>query len=211
MKVKFDVIGLCLGWFAIITQFVLMFQHRQTDIAEMVIRFLSFFTILTNILVALYFTTSAFKLKKNLFKWVLSKGALTAITAFILIVGIVYQVALRNVWHPTGLQRVVDELLHTIIPAYVLIYWFFNVDKNDLQLKPIWRWLLYPLIYLIFIFLRGRFSGYYPYPFLNVAQIGYEKTLVNIGIVIGTTLLMLTILLIIGKKISLKQPKNLFQ
>lgn len=211
MKVKFDVIGLCLGWFAIITQFVLMFQHRQTDIAEMVIRFFSFFTILTNILVALYFTTSAFKLKKNLFKWLLSKGALTAITAFILIVGIVYQVALRNVWHPTGLQRVVDELLHTIIPSYVLIYWFLNVDKNDLQLKPIWRWLLYPLIYLIFIFLRGRFSGYYPYPFLNVAQIGYEKTLVNIGIVLGTTLVMLTILLIIGKKISVKQPKNLFQ
>ncbi|MGY3055183.1 phosphoglycerol transferase MdoB-like AlkP superfamily enzyme [Pedobacter sp. UYEF25] len=211
MKVKFDVIGLCLGWFAIITQFVLMFQHRQTDIAEMVIRFFSFFTILTNISVALYFTTSAFKLKKNMFKWLLSKGALTAITAFILIVGIVYQVALRNVWHPTGLQRVIDELLHTIIPSYVLIYWFFNVDKNDLQLKPIWRWLLYPLIYLIFILLRGRFSGYYPYPFLNVAQIGYERTLVNIGIVLGTTLVMLTILLIIGEKISVKQPKNLFQ
>ena len=211
MKVKFDIIGLCLGWFAIVTQFLLMFQHRQTDIPEMVIRFFSFFTILTNILVALYFTASAFRLKTILFKWLLSKGALTAITAFIFIVGLVYQIVLRSVWQPTGLQRIVDELLHTLIPIYVIIYWCFNINKNDLQLKPILLWLLYPLIYIIFILIRGHFSGYYPYPFLNVVEIGYEKTLVNIGIVLGTTLAMLTILLLIGKKISIKQPKKLLQ
>lgn len=76
---------------------------------------------------ALYFTASAFKLKSIPFKWLLSKGALTAITAFILIVGLVYQIALRGVWQPTGLQRIVDELLHTIIPLYVCIYLFIGV------------------------------------------------------------------------------------
>ncbi len=75
-----------------------MFQNRQTDIPEMIIRFFSYFTILTNILVALYFTASAFRSKVIPFRWLLSKGTLTATTAFILIVGLVYQIALRGIW-----------------------------------------------------------------------------------------------------------------
>ncbi|MBA3987137.1 MAG: Pr6Pr family membrane protein [Flavobacteriales bacterium] len=204
---KLEKIGLFIVWFAIIAQFLLMFQNRQTDIPEMVIRFFSFFTILTNILVALYFTSSVFRLKIIPFKWLLSKGTLTAITAFILIVGLVYQVALRGIWQPTGLQHIVDELLHTIIPLYVFIYWFFKVNKNDLELIPIFSWLLYPLIFIISILVRGHNSGYYPYPFLNVSEIGYEKTLSNIGVVFGITLAMLISLLSIGKMITKKQKK----
>lgn len=208
MKRKFQVLGFCLGWFAVIAQFILMFQNRQTDISEMIIRFFSFFTILTNILVALYFTAAALKLKTIPFKWLVSKGSLTAITAFILIVGLVYQLVLRDVWQPTGLQRIVDELLHTLIPLYVLIYWFFNINKNDLELKPIFRWLLYPVIFMIFILFRGHFSGFYPYPFLNVVDIGYAETLINIVIIFAAALVMLTILILIGKAIVKKQLKT---
>ncbi len=208
MRKKFEILGLCIGWFAIITQFFLMFHNRQTGISEMIIRFFSFFTILTNILVALYFTTATFKLKIIPFKWLLSKGALTAITAFIIIVGLVYQIALRHIWQPAGLQRIVDELLHTIIPLYVFIYWCCNINKNDLQLKPIFSWILYPLFYIVFLLFRGNLSGFYPYPFLNVSDIGYDQTLINIAIVFGATLSMLTILLLIGKVIITKQSKT---
>jgi hypothetical protein len=45
MKRKLEIMGLCIGWFAIMGQFRLMLQNRQTDIPEMVIRFFSFFTI----------------------------------------------------------------------------------------------------------------------------------------------------------------------
>ena len=208
MKKKSEITGLCIGWFAIITQLFLMLQNRQIGIPEMIIRFFSFFTILTNILVALYFTASAFNLKFIPFKWFYSKGAITAITAFILIVGLVYQMALRDVWHPKGLQRIVDELLHTIIPLYVLMYWCFNVSKNDLKIKPIFKWFLYPVLFIIFIMARGHFSGFYPYPFLDIPEIGYEKTFLNISIVFITTLTMLTSLLLIGKTIIKKQKSN---
>ncbi|MFZ5976285.1 MULTISPECIES: Pr6Pr family membrane protein [unclassified Hydrotalea] len=33
-------------------------------------------------------------------------------------------------------------------------------------------WLIYPLLYLVYILIRGSFSGFYPYPFVNVLQIG---------------------------------------
>ncbi len=208
MRTKFDILGFCLGWFAIISQFFLMLQNRQTDVPEMIIRFFTFFTILTNILVALYFTSSAFKLKSIPFNWYSYKGTLTAITAFIFIVGLVYQLVLRKVWQPTGLQRIVDELLHTIIPLYVLIYWFFNINKNDLQIKSILKWLLYPVLYLLFVLIRGNFSGYYPYPFINVSEIGYQKTLVNISIIFGITLIFLIILFLMGKIITKRQLKT---
>ena len=50
MKVKIEVFGLIIGWFAIITQFILMIENKQADILETVFRFFSFFTILTNIM-----------------------------------------------------------------------------------------------------------------------------------------------------------------
>ena len=120
MKRKSEIFGLCIGWFAVLSQFVLMIQNRQADITETVIRFFSFFTILTNILVALFFTVSALKSKSRLSRVLLMDGSITAITALILIVGSVYQLVLRSIWEPTGLQLIVDELLHTITPFYML-------------------------------------------------------------------------------------------
>ena len=64
MKNTFSIIGFCLAWFAVIAQFVLMIQNRHHDVTETITRYFSFFTILTNILVALFFTAKLLKLKK---------------------------------------------------------------------------------------------------------------------------------------------------
>lgn len=199
MKRKFETFGFSIGWFAIIAQFFLMLENRQADIPETIIRFFSFFTILTNILVALFLTASLFRLKKFPFKLFLVKGTLTAITTFIVIVGLVYQIVLRQIWEPTGLQHIVDELLHTIIPLFMLGYWFFNIRKEDLLLKPVFNWLIYPSIYLVFIIIRGNLSGYYPYPFLNIKEIGYESVLLNITVIFTIAIVIMIALSFIGK------------
>lgn len=199
MKRKFETFGFSIGWFAIIAQFFLMLENRQADIPETIIRFFSFFTILTNILVALFLTASLFILKKFPFKLFFVKGTLTAITTFIVIVGLVYQIVLRQIWEPTGLQYIVDELLHTIIPLFMLGYWFFNIRKEDLLLKPVFNWLIYPSIYLVFIIVRGNISGYYPYPFLNIKEIGYESVLLNITVIFTITIVIMIALSFIGK------------
>ena len=201
MKRKSEIFGLCIGWFAVLSQFVLMIQNRQADITETVIRFFSFFTILTNILVALFFTVSALKSKSRLSRVLLMDGSITAITALILIVGSVYQLVLRSIWEPTGLQLIVDELLHTITPFYMLGYWFFNVNNADLQLKAVLKWLGYPLVYIAFITIRGGFSGYYPYPFLNVSDIGYDKALLNTAIIFALLLVLFMALSFLGKTV----------
>lgn len=53
--------------------------------------------------------------------------------------------------------------------------------------------LWYPLIYLGFILLRGHFSGFYPYPFVDVTQLGYPSVLVHC---IGMTVLFVAISLL---------------
>lgn len=191
MKRAFEITGLCIGWFAIIAQFVLMLQNRQAEVPETIVRFFSFFTILTNLLVALFFTGQIFRSKRFPFGLLSSAGAITAITAFILIVGLVYQVVLRSIWEPTGLQYVVDELLHTVIPLFMLGYWYFNMTKSDLQLNTLLKWLAYPLTYIVFIGIRGHFSGYYPYPFLSIDAIGIDNAAVNAALILALTVAIL--------------------
>lgn len=170
-----------LGWFALSAQFYLIIQNRVVSVAETIIRYFSFFTILTNFIVALCVT---FLLLKPNTRWgnFFSKTAtLTAITVYITIVGIVYNVILRFLWQPQGLQYVVDELLHTVIPILFILLWILFIPKPGLQYKNALPWLIYPLVYVIYTAIHGEMTGYYPYPFINIAELGYNKVLINTG------------------------------
>ncbi len=206
MKKKIELVGLLLGWFAVVGQFIIMIQNRVTDVPETIIRFFSFFTILTNILVALYLYSNFFNTMKGPFSIFAKRSALTALTAFILLVGIVYQVILRGIWEPTGLQRLIDELLHTIIPIYFFVYWFLYANPVDIRFRPALYWLAYPLLYFFVIIVRGHFSGFYPYPFLDVGEIGYSGVAQSFAVICGFTLLLMALLVFIGKKKMNNKP-----
>src|SRR5690349_4306119 len=82
-------------------------------------RFLGFFTILANIGAAVVASAIAIG----------SRGAFTAPRARLMAVsaitavGIIYSVALRAYWHPTGLQKVADILLHDVTPLLAIATW----------------------------------------------------------------------------------------
>lgn len=180
-KNAFLVVGSLLGWFAIIFQLVLMIQNRQVPVPEILIRFFTFFTILTNILVAICFSTLWLKRNDANTTGFFTASRQTAIAVYIVVVGIVYNAILRFMWEPTGLQRVVDEMLHLIIPLFYLIYWLLFLNKQQLVWKDALGWLLYPFVYLVVILVRGGMATtpYYPYPFVNVSELGYEKVGIN--------------------------------
>lgn len=200
MRKYIDSIGFLLGWLAIIGQFILMIQNRQADVTETIIRFFSFFTILTNILVALYFTSRITIFKNTSLSKLSNSGNLTALTAFILVVGLVYQFILRGTWQPTGLQRIIDELLHSVIPFFVLLYWLKFANNTDLIFKNIKIWLWYPIGYFLYIIIRGHFSDFYPYPFVNVTEIGYSQVFINAVLVSLFFLFIMGTLIFIGNK-----------
>jgi len=164
-------------WSAVIAQFFLMMQNRSAPVPETIIRFFSFFTILTNILVALFFSGHSVGIKSTR-----KPGTLTAVAVYIFIVGIVYQVLLRHLWQPRGSQLVVDELLHSVIPLLTLLFWFRYENQAAVRYSQIKSWLIFPVAYLIYILIRGHYSGFYPYPFIDVAKIGLSKVLLNSGL-----------------------------
>lgn len=183
-------IGATLAWTSVILQFILMINNRTAPILETFIRFFSFFTILTNTLVALYYTSLLQKTTSGWHRFFNKPGTSTAVVVYITVVGLVYQLILRDVWEPQGLQMIVDELLHSIIPVYFVLYWMFSEDKSNLRLKQIGPWMLYPLIYIIYVMLRGSLSGFYPYPFINPIELGYQQVLMNtVGLIIIFVLL----------------------
>lgn len=165
-----------IGWFAIIAQYYLMLKNSTVSFTETNIRFFSYFTILTNLIVALYFTRQVWNNPPSENK---NPGILTGITVYIVIVGLVYQVILRSTWSPTGLQKAVDELLHSVIPVLVLIYWYLYENTSSLNYNQIPKWSIYPLLYLCYILIRGSFSGFYPYPFVDADTLGLLNVIAN--------------------------------
>jgi|SRR5579871_3219970 len=191
----YSIVGCILGWFAIIAQFYLIIINRTSPVLEAIIRFFSFFTILTNILVALSFTYALTRSSSSLKIFFSKQSTLAAICVYILVVGITYNVILRALWQPTGLQKIVDELLHVVMPIVFTIFWIAFVPKKELKWTTIFPWLLYPLFYAVIIAIRGAFSGYYPYPFIDVSKIGYPKFFIN-SLLITVLFFFLSLLLV---------------
>lgn len=195
-----------LGWFAIIAQFFILLQNRTTPIPEAIIRFFSYFTIQSNMLVALCF--SAYFMRGKWKDFFTRPGTQTAVTVYIIVVGAVYNLVLRPVWHPTGFQVPVDELLHAVIPLLMFVFWFRYTPKDSLQWADSVTWALFPFCYTVFIGVRGAITGFYPYPFINVTALGYPKVLMNGMVLVLVFVFLFLVLIGLAKLLSKQQTTS---
>lgn len=195
-------IGAVLAWFAVVLQLYIIIGNRVRTIFETIIQFFSYFTILTNILVAVCFTMlllQSASTRKNFFT---KPKVLTAVTVYITIVGLVYNIILRYLWKPEGMQLIADELLHSVNPVIFVLFWLIFVPKKALQWRDAFPWLVYPFVYCIYILIRGALSGLYPYPFIDVNNLGYNNVLINIGLLFMAFLLISLLFVAVGKFMS---------
>src|ERR1700755_1125012 len=77
-RIIYSTIGAFLGWFAVIAQLYLVLEKGAQSIHNAVIQFLSYFTILTNIIVAFIFTVLILKSQSNLKSFISRSSTLTA-------------------------------------------------------------------------------------------------------------------------------------
>ncbi len=192
----------CTGWFALGAQFYITAGTRATSVPEMLIRFISYFTIQTNLLVAVCYTTLLMAPGTAWGRFFAKQQSLAAITVYIIIVGLIYNTILRVLWSPVGLQRTVNELLHSVVPVLCVVYWLVFAGKDQLQWKNVFPWLIYPFIYIIYILVRGSLSGFYPYPFISTDHLGLNKVLVNSAGIAVVFIIMSLVLVGIGKSLS---------
>lgn len=174
-----------LAWTGVVLQFYLnttTWQHLGLSSTIGTIRFFSYFTILTNIIVAICLSFILLKSSSAVGNFFSKPSTQTAIAMYIFVVGVVYNLILRKLWSPQGLQLFVDNILHSIVPLLYLIYWLIFVPKEKLRFIVAVNWLLYPALYFIWVLIFGAFSSFYPYPFIDVNILGYSKMFLHAGV-----------------------------
>ena len=190
------------GWLSLLLQFILQMTNPITPepgIAERFVRFFSYFTVATNIIVAITATAIAF-FPLTRFGALLSRPTVqAAVASYISIVGIVYSLFLRSVWDPQGWQAAADHLLHDAIPILFVAYWLLFAPKSGIALLDPVKWLVYPIVYIAYSLIRGGIVSWYPYWFVDVTQLGYSVALRNTAFVVIAFLLIGMIFVAIAK------------
>lgn len=180
----FMVIIAIVAWLALILQLYISIRNTSTNGLTRLVatwNFFSYFTVLTNLLIAVCLSFILIKPDSSPARFFSNPVTLAAIALYIFIVGLTYNILLRSVWAPTGLQKWVDETLHVVVPLLFVFFWLFFVPKGSLKWIHPFRWLIYPAVYLVYALLRGEFSGFHAYPFINTAEFGYTRVLLNAG------------------------------
>ncbi|MFD8568693.1 Pr6Pr family membrane protein [Streptomyces sp. NPDC057694] len=178
-------------------------------ISDSALRVLSYFTIQSNILVAVVLALSAAR------AWSARPPLPPLVTGgtllFICITGLVYHFVLANSSSGfsmtddpdhvmTGWRTVSNQLLHTVTPLAVVLDWLLLTRPGLLRPRHAALWLLYPLAYFGFALIRGAIMtpgtpARYPYPFLDVDAHGYPGVLTN-AVVFGLAFYLLALALV---------------
>ncbi len=135
-----------------------------------------FFTIQSNLLVALATLLLALKLTRGSTAFaVLRLTGLVAIT----VTGIVFHVALAQTLDLKSWDAVGNELVHTVVPVMAVVGWLLIGPRSLVNRRTAWLSLIFPVWWLAFTLVRGAIAHWYPYPFVDVTQLGYGGVALN--------------------------------
>ncbi|MET0936140.1 MAG: Pr6Pr family membrane protein [Luteibacter sp.] len=177
-----------IAWPTLLFQYWLMLWGGPP--LEMTVRFFSFFTILSNVMVALVATSAATGGNWAPLRFWRSPRIRGLAALSITVTFLVYATILAGQWHPQGPQLVVDRSLHYILPVLYAFWWITLLPHGALVWKDAVRWLVFPLVYLVWTLSRGAVVDVYPYPFIDAGRLGYLPVLGNALMVGGLFLLV---------------------
>lgn len=167
------------GWSAIGLQYGLaMTAASRSPLASTVV-FFSFFTILTNVLIALALTAPAVAPNSRLGRWSASEGVRAAIAMYAAVVGVIYHLFLHATWDPQGLAFVANITLHYVMPIAMVLDWLLFVPKARLRWIDPAKWLAFPLLYGLWTVIHGALIGWYPYWFIDIGALGWRAAMLN--------------------------------
>ena len=198
----FVAVAAAIGWATLGLQFSLSMRlslDRGKGLVRGLIIYFSYFTILTNILVALALTAALLPRRSRMVRFFTRPTVNTAIAASVAMVGIAYTVLLQHLWHPKGLQLVADAVLHHLMPVLFMAYWWVAVPGDELRWGQVLRWAFYPVFYFMYAMVHGALSGDYPYPFMDPDALGYRRALGNAGVILFGFIAASLLLVAVGR------------
>lgn len=164
------------GWFAVVGQY---FASHAQSVAS-TIDYLSYFTILSNILVAATLTAAAIAPESRIGRYLVRPPALLGTVVYITVTGLTYWLILSSLYDLHGWEYFFDRLLHYVMPPAFVLYWLVFAPKGRLPFTAALWVLVPPLIYAAYTFIHGPWTGFYPYPFVDLPKLGVWRTLRNV-------------------------------
>ena len=147
----------------------------------------TFFTIESNVIVGV--TTLLLVLRPDLDSTVFRVLRLTGLVG-IAITGVVYHALLAGLAELTPWGTVADLLLHTVVPVLAVVGWVLFGPRGRTSRRIAVLALVFPVCWLAMTLIRGPIVDWYPYPFVDVAELGYLRVLLN---VVGISVLFLLV------------------
>lgn len=158
----------------------------------------SYFTIHSNLLLAVAFAVGALVPRAQLPTW--WDTARGAAAYYMVMTGIIYVVLIAPpeellMWN-IGWTGIVE---HRIGPWAAFLDWALVLIAGRAGWKRPLSWLAYPIVFLVLTMLRGAITGWYPYHFLDPLQAGgWSGVFTLTGIVIVAFLVMAAVVHLIG-------------
>jgi hypothetical protein len=166
------------------------------------VRYFSFFTILTNLLAAAAMLLPVWAPESRAGIFLNRPAVRTAIVGYIVVVGVVYYALLRNVGNAQGWELFLNQVLHYVLPPMLVLDWLVFVPKHSLPWRIGITCLGFPAVYVVWTLAHGAATGWYPYPFLDVTELGYPQTMANLAGLVLAFLLLELALVAVGRALA---------
>lgn len=188
MKTLFAVARTAAG-IAIVVAIVGQFIKTSSLTTVNPFNFFGYFTIQSNLIAAVAFLASALFIFRGRAQpqWVSYLRALA--TVLMVIVGIVYNTLLSGLDLAGSFNLPwSDDILHVWIPIYAALDWLLFGDRQKLPFARLWVMLVYPIVWLAVVLIRGATDGWVPYPFLNPSNGYFSVAVYSLAIAAFTIL-----------------------
>ena len=166
--------------------------------------FFGFFTMQSNIIVVIVLAVSAFVSflgRHQSPRLVLARGCATT---YIVITGFVYNLLLAGLEGGVSLAWA-NTVLHVVLPLAAALDWLIFNDRSPLRWNEIWIALIYPIVWIMVVLVRGATDGWVPYPFLNPAQ-GYSIVALYALAIAVATVIFAAVIWTVSRSNPLRSP-----
>jgi TRAP-type C4-dicarboxylate transport system permease small subunit len=160
----------------------ILVDHDPPNLVERILRYFAYFTIESNILVLATTARLARDAAYDAPRWrVVRIAAVSGIT----VTGLVHWFLLRPLLHLDGADLVADKVLHLVVPILAVLGWLAFGPRPRIDWPACLRAALWPLAWLVVMLASGAVTGWYPYPFLDHREHGWDHVaVVCVGILV---------------------------
>lgn len=171
-------------------------ENEAVSVATRLVRLFSYFTIQSNLLVLATAISLAVNPNRDGPLWrVLRLDALIGIV----ITGIVFATVLASQVQLSGAAQWTNVGFHYFSPWWTLLGWLLFGPRPRITWRAAAWAFVWPVLWLAYIFAYGAQTGWYPYPFLNVTNLGFALAVRNVGFVLLLALIAVVVFKLLDK------------